>query len=305
MLDPRARALLERLAGRPPASELPVDEARRAYAALLASGGPAPAVAASTDLTIPGPGGPIPARLVEPRAGRATPLVVFFHGGGWVLGDLDTHDRMARALALAAGAGVLSVGYRLAPEHPFPAALEDCLAATAWAARQAPAERLAVAGDSAGGNLAAAVAQAARDRGGPAIAFQLLIYPALDAACDTGSFASEGAGYRLTRELMAWYWSRYLPEPAARRDQRACPALAGDLRGLPPALVLTAEHDPLRDEGEAYAARLLDAGVPAAAVRYGGQVHGFFAAEAHSLASAAAVAVAGAAIRRALGPQGP
>ncbi|MEA2783682.1 MAG: acetyl esterase, partial [Rhodospirillaceae bacterium] len=137
-------------------------------------------------------------------------------------------------------------------------------------------------------------------RGGPRLAFQLLVYPTLDAACATASFETEGRDYRLTRELMAWYWSRYLGEPGDRRDPRACPALAGDLRGLPPTLVLTAEHDPLRDEGEAYAARLLSAGVPAAAMRYGGQVHGFFAAEAHSLASAAAVALAGAAIRNAL-----
>jgi acetyl esterase len=302
-LDPRARALLDRLAGRPPADRLPLAEARRAYAALVASGGSAPAVAASRDLAIAGPGGPIPARLVRAMDRGPAPLVVFLHGGGWTLGDLDTHDRMARSLAVASGAAVLSVGYRLAPEHPFPAALEDALAAVRWAGHAGhPGVRsgaLAVAGDSAGGNLAAAAALAARDAGGPALAFQLLIYPALDASCSSSSYASEGRGYRLTRELMAWYWGNYLGAAGDRGDPRVSPALAADLSGLPPALVVTAEHDPLRDEGEAYAARLLDAGVPAAAMRYGGQVHGFFAADAHSLASPAAVGAAGEALRRA------
>jgi acetyl esterase/lipase len=303
-LDPRARALLDRLAGRPPADRLPLAEARPAYVRLLASGGAAPAVAASRDLAIPGPVGPIPARLVHALERGPAPLVVLLHGGGWTFGDLDTHDRMARSLAVASGAAVLSVGYRLAPEHPFPAALEDALAAIRWAAGH-PADlgvrpgALVVAGDSAGGNLAAAAALAARDSGGPALAFQLLIYPALDASGSVASYASEGRGYRLTRELMAWYWGNYLGAAGHRGDPLACPALAADLSGLPPALVVTAEHDPLRDEGEAYAARLLDAGVPAAAMRYGGQVHGFFAADAHSLASPAAVGAAGEALRRA------
>jgi acetyl esterase len=212
------------------------------------------------------------------------PLVVFFHGGGWVLGDLETHDRMARSLALASGAAVLSVGYRLAPEHPFPAALEDCLAATDWAARQVPPGRLAVAGDSAGGNLAATAAIACRDAG-IRLAAQLLVYPVIDAfgnyadANENARFPSrtENAdGYFLTREVMEWFCGHYLADKSQGADWRVSPLRARDHAGLAPAVVCTAWFDPLRDEGAAYAAALNSAKVPSKHYAGEGLIHGFF-----------------------------
>jgi acetyl esterase len=206
---------------------------------------------------------------------------VFFHGGGWVIGDIDSHDVPVRRLANLVPAVVMSVDYRLAPEHPFPAAPQDCYAATVWAAAHAgdyhgDGARLAVAGDSAGGNLAAVVAQMARDQGGPPIAFQLLVYPAVDARMTHASITENGDGYLLTKGFMEWFYGHYFTKESDADDPRASPIKASSLGGLPPALVLTAEFDPLRDEGEAYAAALEAAGGQASAKRYDGMIHGFF-----------------------------
>ncbi|HIG00948.1 MAG TPA: alpha/beta hydrolase, partial [Myxococcales bacterium] len=201
--------------------------------------------------------------------------------GGFVIGDLDTHDGTCRELAVGAECLVVSVDYRLAPEHPFPAAPEDCYAATAWLAEHCaelggdPA-RLAVGGDSAGGNLAAAVALMARERGGPPLAHQLLIYPVTDYGFDTASYRENAEGYMLTRPLMEWFWNHYLADPAQGDNELASPLRAASLAQLPPATVITAEFDPLRDEGEAYAQRLSEAGVKTEMTRYDGVFHGFF-----------------------------
>ncbi|MWK37536.1 alpha/beta hydrolase fold domain-containing protein [Actinomadura sp. J1-007] len=214
------------------------------------------------------------------EAAQRLPVVVFFHGGGFVLCGLDSHDRLCRALTAGSGAIVMAVDYRLAPEHPFPAAVEDARAAVAWASRNAAAlggdpARLAVAGDSAGGALAASACLHARDRGGPHVAFQLLIYPVTDAAQDTASYRDHAEGGFLTAAHMRWFWEQYLSDPAQAADPDASPLRADDLSGLPPACVLTAECDPLRDEGEAYAARLAEAGVPVQSRRFEGAFHGF------------------------------
>ncbi|MHB8463245.1 MAG: alpha/beta hydrolase [Acidimicrobiales bacterium] len=239
-------------------------------------------VARVVDRTIPGPGGDIPIRLYWPTETTAPlPMVTFFHGGGWVLCDLDTHDATCRSMALGAEALVISVDYRLAPEHRFPAAAEDAYAAAVWAhdhARELGGDpaRLAVAGDSAGGNLAAAVSLMARDRGGPPLAFQLLVYPVLDHDFGTASYRDNAEGYFLTAAHMRWYWAQYLGDPADGRHPYASPLRAGDLGGVAPAWIVTAEFDPLRDEGEAYGTRLTDAGIPVTVRRYDGMFHGFF-----------------------------
>ncbi|MFI6319053.1 alpha/beta hydrolase [Nonomuraea sp. NPDC050556] len=224
--------------------------------------------------------GDIPIRVYWPVEQGPLPVVVYFHGGGFTLCDLDTHDGVCRDLCRGAEAIVISVDYRLAPEHPYPAGPDDAYAATIWAHEHAAElggdpSRLAVAGDSAGGNLAAVTALRARDLGGPPIGFQLLIYPATDAAMDTPSHKENAEGYFLTAAHMRWYWDQYQPSPERRAEPYSSP-LHADLRGLPPALVLTAEYDPLRDEGEAYAVRLAEAGVPVRSVRYDGMFHGFW-----------------------------
>jgi acetyl esterase len=208
------------------------------------------------------------------------PVLVFFHGGGWVVGDIESHDTGCRHLANRAECAVVSVDYRLAPEHKFPAAVEDCLAATAWVAGNAAslgvdAGRLAVGGDSAGGNLAAVVSLLARDHGTPRIGHQLLIYPATDAAMRHDSMARFAEGYVLTRSTMRWFYEQYLRTLADAADWQASPLAAPDLGGLPPAFVLTAGYDPLCDEGDAYAARLAAAGVSVTHRRFTGQIHGF------------------------------
>jgi acetyl esterase len=235
-------------------------------------------------LAIPGPAGPIPARLHVPHrlatTARPLPLVVYFHGGGWVVGGFDTHDTTVRFLADRVQAAVLAIDYRLAPEHRFPAAVEDAFAAFAWAAREAagigcdPA-RVAVAGDSAGGNLAAVVSQLAVAAGGPRPALQLLIYPVTDLSTKHPSYQLFSDGFFLTEAEMDWYRGHYLPDETAAHDPRASPLLAADLHGLPPAVVLTAGFDVLRDEGEAYARRLREAGVRVDLRRNDGQIHGF------------------------------
>jgi acetyl esterase/lipase len=237
------------------------------------------------DRLLPGPEGApdIPVRVYWPRVDAdPLPLVVFFHGGGWVICGLDTHDGLCRDLANGTDAIVISVDYRLAPEHPFPAAAEDAYAALRWAHDNAvslggDAAQIAVAGDSAGGNLAAAVALMARDRGGPPICFQLLVYPVIERDFETGSYRDNAEGYFLTRTQMQWYWQQYVGDDAeASVHPYASPIRADDLAGLPPAHVVTAEYDPLRDEGEAYGRRLADAGVPTDIRRYDGVFHGFF-----------------------------
>jgi acetyl esterase len=232
------------------------------------------------DRRIPGTAGEIPLRVYTPEGRGPFPLIAFFHGGGFVLCSLETHDELCRALCRDAGAVVVSVDYRLAPEAKYPAAADDCYAATAWCAAHAaelgadPA-RLAVAGDSAGGNLAAVTALRARDLGAPQIRHQVLIYPVTDCNCDTPSYRENAQGFGLTAEAMRWFWSHYLETPAQGREPYACPVRAPDLKGLPPATVITAEYDPLRDEGEDYAAKLRAAGVPVVLKRYDGMIHGF------------------------------
>lgn len=290
-LDPQVRALLDQLVvGRPALNTLPVDVGRRAYAESSAKLIPKPAGAVRTDdRTIDGPAGPIRVRVYVPDTPAAgpRPLVVYYHGGGWVVCDLDTHDAVCRRLALGSDAMVVSVDYRLAPEHRFPAAPDDCAAATRWAFANAASigadpTRVILAGDSAGGNLAAAVALRLRDEDGPRAVGQLLIYPVTDHhTAGFPSYVECAEGYGLTRTVMAWFWDHYLGGPldaaaAARLSPQAVPLRAPDLRGLPPALVLTAEYDVLCDEGEAFAARLREAGVPVEAERCAGMHHGFF-----------------------------
>lgn len=235
------------------------------------------------DIAVDGHGAQLAARLYRPSADQNLPVVVFFHGGGWVTGSLDSHDLMCRAIARDSGCAVVSVDYRLAPEFPFPTPLEDCYAAVQWVAANGASlgvngSRLAVAGDSAGGNLAAAVALLARDRGGAKISHQLLLYPVADADFSNGSYTENGQGYFLSSDMMHWFWKHYVGEAAlASGDVPALAALCRveNLSGLPGATVVTAEFDPLRDEGEAYARRLADAGVAVETTRVPGAIHGF------------------------------
>jgi acetyl esterase len=242
-------------------------------------------VAKVEDREIPGPAGPIPVRIYWPLGATGTlPLITYFHGGGWVICDLDSHDGSCRALANETGSVVVSVDYRLAPEHRFPAPAEDSYAAMVWAAEHAAelgadASRHAVAGDSAGGNLAAVVALMARDRNGPALRFQLLVYPVTDVSPGRdrhGSQTDNATGYFLTTSGMDWFRGQYLPEGEDGSHPYASPFMADDLSNLPPAFVVTAEFDPLRDEGEAYGAKLAAAGVPVEVLRADGMFHGFF-----------------------------
>jgi acetyl esterase len=289
-LDPACATLLEQMAaaGAPPMNEMSPDEAREMAQGFLELAGPGEECAEVIDQTIPdqtvpGPAWDIPVRIITPAGAPEGPLpcLVYFHGGGWVLGDLDTLDTTCRAIANRAGVKVVSVHYRLSPEHKFPIPLDDCYGALTWVVDNADSlgidpQRIAVAGDSAGGNLAAAVAIRARDEGGPAIALQVLVYPVTNHSFDTESYRENGDGYLLTKDMMVWFWDHYLENDADGQNPLASPLLAEDLSGLPPALVITAEYDPLRDEGEAYAARLAEAGVPVQHTRYDGQIHAFF-----------------------------
>ena len=280
-LDPQIVAVMEAAAamGLPPSHQVSPAEARVNSKARLRAVGPE--VGAVQDVAIPGPEGAVPARIYTPAGAGPFPGLAWFHGGGWVVGDLDTADAAARNMCAGADCVVASVDYRLAPETKFPGPAEDCYAATQWLAANAAAlnvdpARIAVGGDSAGGNLAAAVALMSRDRGGCSLVFQLLVYPVTQRDFDRASYLENADGYQLTRDTMIWYWDHYLAADADAANPYAAPLHAADLRGLPPALVLTAEFDPLRDEGEAYAAALQAAGVPTESIRYDGLIHGFF-----------------------------
>lgn len=305
-LDPQVKASLEQTAalGLPPYHELTPTEARAQMDALRAAI-PGEPVARVNDRTIPGPGGALPIRVYTPDGVGPFPALVFFHGGGWVVGSIAGSDHTCRALANRARCVVVSVEYRLAPEHVFPAAADDCYAATAWVADHASSidadpVRIAVGGVSAGGNLAAAVTLMARDRSGPALAYQLLVVPVTDATRATASYRDNGDGYGLTSRSMDWFWDHYAPDPEAARSPYASPLLAEDHANLPPALVITAEYDPLRDEGHAYAERLRAAGVPVRETCYPGMVHGFFGMANVLDGGQRAVDEAGAALRDAL-----
>jgi acetyl esterase len=283
-LHPEARALLEMMDAQdaPPLETQDPVEARSArLEPMKALGGEPDALGRVENLFAPGPAGDVPLRLYASEHGGLRPALVYFHGGGFVFGNLDTHDAVCRALAKESGAVVIAVDYRLAPEHKFPAAVDDSYAATVWVAANAQrlginAQRIAVGGDSAGGNLATVVAMRCRDAGGPALAAQVLIYPVTDVSSfETGSHRELGEGYFLTRAGMEWFTGHYLASADQKRHPEASPLLAPNLSGLPPALVITAEFDPLRDEGEAYAQRLQQAGVAVTVSRYPGMIHGF------------------------------
>lgn len=284
-VNPQVQALLDEFEkqGLPPFDQMSVTQARVVALDFRGLQGEPENVAEVRDILVPGPAGALPVRVYHPSPGNKLPLVVYFHGGGWVIGDLEIVDKPCRALANASQCVVASVNYRLSPETKFPGPSEDCYAATRWLAEHAEAigangRFLAVAGDSAGGNLAAVVALMARDRGTPKINYQLLIYPVTAPARGTefASYQENADGYLLTKASMEWFWDHYLASPDDARNAYASPLLASDLTGLPPAMVVTAEFDPLRDEGIAYARRLQEAGVKVKTSHYEGVIHGIF-----------------------------
>lgn len=281
-LDHQAKFILEQLeaAGSPPMSSLSPEEARLSTDFSALAGQPED-VGQVENCTIPGPGGEIPIRIYTPKGEGPFPSLVYYHGGGWVIGDLETVDVPCRLLTNRANCVVVSVDYRLAPEHKFPAAIEDAYAAAKWVVENGPSiqvdpSRVAVGGDSAGGNLAAVVSLMARDKNEIDLAYQLLIYPATNHSFETVSYRENADGYLLTKENTIWFWHHYLRNDEDGQNPYASPLLATDLSGLPPALVITAEFDPLRDEGEAYAQRLKEVGVQVEQTRYDGMIHGFF-----------------------------
>jgi acetyl esterase/lipase len=305
-LDPQAKALLDLMPPMPDFSTIDLALIRAGMAAGVMNTGEPEPVAKVENRTIPGPAGEIPVRVYTPSGAGPHPGLVFFHGGGFVLCDLDSHDGICRSLTNAAGCVVVSVDYRLAPEHPYPAAPEDCYAATQWVAKNGSelgidVSRLAIGGDSAGGNLTAVTALMARDRGGPALRFQLMIYPVTDCGTETASYRENGEGYFLTTGMMRWFWDKYLADPKQASEGYASPLRAADLGNLPPGLCITAGYDPLRDEGEAYAERLRKAGVEVRTSRYPGMFHGFLSMTAQLDKAREAIAEAGAALRAALG----
>jgi acetyl esterase len=310
-LDVNVKALLDQLkaAALPKLWELGPQAARAATKASIFRGGDTP-IGKSEDRVMAGPAGNIRLRVYTPVGAQdaVLPGLVFFHGGGFVIGDLETHDDLCRCLANGSGCRVVSVDYRLAPENCFPAAIDDCFAATKFVAAHAAEfgidpQRLAVGGDSAGGNLAAVVAQLAKIEG-PKIRFQLLIYPVTQLGQpDMPSMRENAKGYFLEREGMDWFTRMYCPDAAHRSDPRLSPLLAKDLSGLPPAYVVTAGFDPLRDEGKAYADKLAEAGVPVTYVNYPNMIHGFFSMRSVIRKAREAVDVAAAALRAGLVPE--
>ena len=314
MLHPQTQALLDLIEARgiPPTHTLTPTEARAFYRERRAFTQPAPPpVALVRDLQADGPHGAIPLRLYRPLGSADSavlPVLVYYHGGGWVIGDLDTHDTLCRELANGAGCAVVAVDYRMGPEHRFPAAVDDCIAATRWlhahaAELRLDATRFAVGGDSAGGNLAAVVSISARDAGDLPIAYQLLIYPATDQHRTMPSHTTNGQGYVLTTDTMDYFTGHYIADTAQYKDWRASPLLHADLRKLPPALVLTAGYDPLRDEGAAYAERLTSAGNLATYVCFERQIHGFITMGKVLDEANTAVALCAAELKRALVPR--
>jgi acetyl esterase len=275
--------MLDQLAalGGLPLEQMTPTEARQMVLAARVADVPREDVVSVVDRTIPGPAGEIPVRIYRPVDKGALPVLVYFHGGGWVLGDLEGVDVPLRAIANRAGCAIVSVDYRLAPEHKFPAAADDCYAVARWVAENAASlgvdpSRIAIGGDSAGGNLTAVVALMARDRGGPRFVHQLLVYPVTNFDFTTPSYDENADGYFLTKAAMVWFWNHYLRDETDGAHPHASPYQASDLSNLPAAFVITAEYDPLRDEGEAYADRLRQAGNQVELRRYDGMIHGFF-----------------------------
>ena len=284
-VDPVLREMLDRAGAQPPdATGLTIQEQREAahgmVAGLAALSEEGPEVAQVRDRVVPGPYGEFPVRVFTPEGTGPFPAYVYFHGGGWWMGNIAMTEGECRHIVRDVGCVVVSIDYHLAPEHKFPIPVEDCYTATTWVVEHADElavdpERVAVGGSSSGGNLAAAVCLMARDRGGPLLSFQLLVSPALDRNFETPSYHQNSDGYGLTRDTVSWFWDLYLSEPSDASNPYAAPTQAKDLSGLPPALVITAEYDPLRDEGEEYGRRLQAAGVPATVSRYDGMIHGF------------------------------
>jgi acetyl esterase len=279
-LHPAIEAALEQAAALPPMHTLPLETVRAGFVARYAAI-PRPDVGHVEDRTIPGPRGQIRLRIYRPELAGTRPVVAFFHGGGFAICSIETHDGPCRQICLRADAVVVSVDYALAPEHKFPAGPDDCLAAARWIGAHAgefggDPEKLVLMGDSAGGTLAAVTAIRLRDEGGPKPAAQILLYPVTDYHTPgTPSYAQRGEGFGLTRDAMKWFWGHYLQEASHAAHPHASPLHADDLAGLPPAYVVTAEYDPLRDEGERFAQRLTQAGVPTTLIRYADMNHGF------------------------------
>jgi acetyl esterase len=281
-LDPQAQRVVDTIAALnlKPIKDSTPTEAREAMRTRTAGLGPVEDVPAVADHRVPVEGGEITVRLYAPAGVGPHPVLVFYHGGGWVIGDLYTHDGLCRSIVNAAGCAVASVDYRLAPEFKFPVAVEDSYTALKWVAANGPrlgldSARLAVGGDSAGGNLAAVMALLARDRRGPRILLQVLVYPVTNHDFGAQSYVENATGYLLTTEDMRWFWRHYLSREEQGQEVTASPMRAKSLADLPPALVMTAGCDPLRDEGDAYAARLRDSGVPVTVTQYAGMFHGF------------------------------
>ncbi len=302
-LDPQAQVIVDALGSveLPPLSRETLALQREGFAQLLLLAGEPEAVASIADVDAGG----VPARVYRPSDDPVLPIVVYFHGGGWTIGTVEQFDPILRQVANASGAVVVAPDYRLAPEHPFPAAIDDCRTALQWVAAHAAdvggdAARLAVMGDSAGGNLAAVCAIEARDAGSPDVALQVLVYPVTDCDFEVGSYRENGDGYLLTAEQMRWFFECYTSGGADPTDPRISPMRTADLAGVAPAIVVTAEYDPLRDEGERYAQRLRDAGVPVEQLRYDGMIHAFFGLSGAFDASRDALRRTGDALRRAL-----
>jgi acetyl esterase len=305
-LDPLVKAFLDQLASVPGPKlwEVPAQQARFMFAAMMQMVGPKDVpVGRIENIVMPGPAGDIALRVYTPVAagGEPLPVLIFFHGGGFIIGDLDTHDGLCRMFANEGGYRVIAVDYRLAPEHPFPAAVEDAFAAVCWIEANAPAlgvdaNRIAVGGDSAGGNLSAVIAQLAKEKGAPKIAFQLLMFPATQIGQETASMREFSVGYFLDRQTMDWFYAQYAPAGTDKTDLRLSPLHAPDLSGLPPAYVLLGGFDPLHDEGLQYAQKLRAAGVEVEVADYKGMVHTFtymqtLLPQAREAVTAAAIAV--------------
>jgi len=306
-LDPQVKSFLDMLAGLggPPLEQLPVAEARSVALAMVDFSGPEEPIAEVANRSIIGPAGPIAVRMYRPELSEKLPALIYFHGGGYVIGSLDSHDRLCRALANASGCAVIAVDYRLAPEHKYPAAVDDAYAATCYIAEHAAEfnidpNRIAVGGDSAGGSLATVVCLLSRDRSGPRLQYQLLIYPWVDFYGQNPSMQQYAKDHFLTRAGLDWFTENYLPNRESGLEPSASPMCATNVQGLPRAMIITAECDPLRDQGEAYARKLEGAGIPVQLKRYNGMIHPFLNLAGVIDAAKSAIADAGSAVREAL-----